>query len=154
MLEALGLIEVNGYLGAICAADEALKAANVKLLKSEKIKGGITTVELVGDVAAITAAVDAGKVVAETLGCLRASHVIARMDTAVQSLLLDEHPLPEATKDLPIETTKAQLTSQVEELKVEIKDEIVAETNLTKSPEETKKNKNSKVKKSSKKDKK
>lgn len=154
MLEALGLIEVNGYLGAISAADAALKAANVKLLKSEKIKGGITTVELVGDVAAITAAVDAGKVVAETLGCLRASHVIARMDNAVQSLLLEEHPLPEATKDLPIETTKAQLTSQVEELKVEIKDEIVAETNLTKSPEETKKNKNSKVKKSSKKDKK
>ncbi|EOI01893.1 hypothetical protein UAY_01301 [Enterococcus moraviensis ATCC BAA-383] len=154
MLEALGLIEVNGYLGAICAADAALKAANVKLLKSEKIKGGITTIELVGDVAAITAAVDAGKVVAETLGCLRASHVIARMDNAVQSLLLEEHPLPEATKDLPIETTKAQLTSQVEELKVEIKDEIVAETNLTKSPEETKKNKNSKVKKSSKKDKK
>ncbi|WP_375180083.1 BMC domain-containing protein [Enterococcus rotai] len=154
MLEALGLIEVNGYLGAISAADAALKAANVKLLKSEKIKGGISTVELVGDVAAITAAVDAGKVVAETLGCLRASHVIARMDNAVQSLLLEEHPLPEATKDLPIETTKAQLTSQVEELKVEIKDEIVAETNLTKSPEETKKNKNSKVKKSSKKDKK
>ena len=154
MLEALGLIEVNGYLGAISAADAALKAANVKLLKSEKIKGGITTVELVGDVAAITAAVDAGKVVAETLGCLRASHVIARMDNAVQSLLLEEHPLPEATKDLPIETTKAQLPSQVEELKVEIKDEIVAETNLTKSPEETKKNKNSKVKKSSKKDKK
>ena len=154
MLEALGLIEVNGYLGAISAADAALKAANVKLLKSEKIKGGITTVELVGDVAAITAAVDAGKVVAETLGCLRASHVIARMDNAVQSLLLEEHPLPEVTKDLPMETTKAQLTSQVEELKVEIKDEIVAETNLTKSPEETKKNKNNKVKKSSKKDKK
>lgn len=90
MIEALGMIEVTGYLGAISAADAALKAANVKLLRSEKVKGGITTIELVGDVAAITAAVDAGKMVAEKLNCLRASHVIARMDPAVQNLLLSD----------------------------------------------------------------
>ncbi len=89
-VQALGLIEVTGYLGAIAAADAALKAANVTLLRSEKIKGGFTTVELIGDVAAIQAAVDAGKVVAEKLNCLRAGHVIARMDGATANLLAKE----------------------------------------------------------------
>ncbi|MGG5343802.1 BMC domain-containing protein [Enterococcus sp. AZ192] len=108
-LEALGMIEVTGYLGAVSAADAALKAANVHLLKSEKIKGGITTVELIGDVAAITAAVDAGKIVAEKLGCLRASHVIPRMDIAVQELLMDK----------PTVTEESATVTETEEIKAE-----------------------------------
>lgn len=108
-LEALGMIEVTGYLGAVSAADAALKAANVRLLKSEKIKGGITTVELIGDVAAITAAVDAGKIVAEKLGCLRASHVIPRMDIAVQELLMDN----------PTVTEESAPVTETEEIKAE-----------------------------------
>lgn len=108
-LEALGMIEVTGYLGAVSAADAALKAANVHLLKSEKIKGGITTVELIGDVAAITAAVDAGKIVAEKLGCLRASHVIPRMDIAVQELLMDK----------PTVTEESAPVTETEEIKAE-----------------------------------
>ena len=40
-------------LGAIGVADAALKAADVTLLKAEIINGGLTTVELIGDVAAV-----------------------------------------------------------------------------------------------------
>lgn len=86
-MQALGLIEVTGYLAAIAAADAALKAANVELLRSEKIRGGLTTIELVGDVAAVTASVDAGKRVAEDLGRLRSSHVIARLDRETEKML-------------------------------------------------------------------
>ncbi|MFD3446730.1 BMC domain-containing protein [Microbacteriaceae bacterium 4G12] len=75
---ALGLIEVKGYLGAIEAADSALKAANVRLIGVEKIKGGLTTVKLGGDVAAVEAAVEAGAAAVSKLNVLLAGHVIAR----------------------------------------------------------------------------
>lgn len=83
-MKALGMIEVRGFLGAVSAADAALKAADVELNNAEVIRGGLTTVELVGDVAAVEAAVDAGVVVAEALDCLIAHHVIARVDPQTQ----------------------------------------------------------------------
>nr|WP_241153415.1 BMC domain-containing protein [Enterococcus mediterraneensis] len=74
------MIEVRGFLGAISAVDAALKAANVELNNAETIRGGLTTIELVGDVAAVHAAVGAGVIVAKKLNCLIAHHVIARID--------------------------------------------------------------------------
>lgn len=76
---ALGLIEVRGYVGAIEACDAALKAANVTLLNVEKIRGGYVTVKLIGDVAAVRAAVDAGTAAAEKCSQILSSHVIARI---------------------------------------------------------------------------
>ena len=58
--KALGLIETYGYIGAIEAADTAVKAAYVELSAVEKVKGGLVTVQLLGDVGAVKAAVDAG----------------------------------------------------------------------------------------------
>ncbi len=83
-IESLGLVEVKGFLGAIAAADAALKTADVTLLNAEVIKGGQTTIQLAGDVAAIKVAVEAGSLAAENLNCLISSHVIPRMaeDTA------------------------------------------------------------------------
>ncbi|MBC1481531.1 BMC domain-containing protein [Listeria seeligeri] len=86
--EALGLIEVKGFLGAVVAADTCLKAANVELIQCEVIKGGLTTVELTGDVGAVNAAIEAGKAVTESLGCLVSSHVIARMSEETKSLFV------------------------------------------------------------------
>lgn len=148
MLEALGMIEVTGYLGAISSADAALKAANVTLLRSEKVQGGITTVQLIGDVAAVTAAVDAGKVVAESLGCFRASHVIPRMDIATQAILLDvkEKPMTENVVSESVEQAKEQITAQVEELKAEIVEEVIEKT-----PAKKKENKPKEAKKTTKK---
>lgn len=75
---ALGLIEVKGFLGAVEAADASLKAANVTLLNVEVIRGGFSTVKIVGDVAAVRAAVDAGKDAAEKCSTVLSTHVIAR----------------------------------------------------------------------------
>ncbi|MBC1421684.1 BMC domain-containing protein [Listeria seeligeri] len=86
--EALGLIEVKGFLGAVVAADTCLKAANVELIQCEVIKGGLTTVELTGDVGAVNAAIEAGKAATESLGCLVSSHVIARMSEETKSLFV------------------------------------------------------------------
>ncbi|MBT2760575.1 BMC domain-containing protein [Paenibacillus sp. ISL-20] len=82
---ALGLVEVRGFLGAVAAADAALKAASVTCIGMEIIGGGLVTVKLDGDVGAVQAAVSAGAEMAKQLNVLLTRHVIARMheETAV-----------------------------------------------------------------------
>lgn len=83
MMQALGLIEVVGYPAAIEAADAALKASNVQLSGLSKVGSGIMTVQLFGDVGAITAAVEAAGRAAEKLGKVRSAHVIPRVDESL-----------------------------------------------------------------------
>lgn len=82
---ALGLVEVKGYLGAIVAADAALKAASVSCIGLEVIKGGLVTVKLSGEVGAVQAAVEAGAEIAARLDVLLTRHVIPGLneETAV-----------------------------------------------------------------------
>jgi len=89
--KALGLVEVRGYVAAVEAADSALKAANVTLIGLEKIKGGITTIKIIGDVGAVKAAVDAAKASVESLGTFRTAHVIPRVDSQVEDLFFERH---------------------------------------------------------------
>jgi len=89
--KALGLVEVRGYVAAVEAADSALKAANVTLIGLEKIKGGITTIKIIGDVGAVKAAVDAARASVESLGTFRTAHVIPRVDSQVEDLFFEGH---------------------------------------------------------------
>ena len=59
-MEALGLIETKGLIGAIEAADAMVKTANVVLTGKEFIGAGYVTVTVRGDVGAVKAATDAG----------------------------------------------------------------------------------------------
>lgn len=86
-MKALGMVEVRGFLGAVSAADAALKAANVELNSEQRVGGGRRTILLVGDVAAVQAAVDAAVVIAKQLGCYCTSHVISRADEAIAKLM-------------------------------------------------------------------
>lgn len=78
MLEALGMVETIGMVGAIEAGDAMVKAANVKLVNLEKIGGGYVTALVRGDVGAVKAATEAGARAAENIGELYAVHVIPR----------------------------------------------------------------------------
>ena len=60
MSEAIGMIETKGYVGSVEASDAMVKAANVMLIKTVPIGGGLITVLAKGDVGSIKAAVDAG----------------------------------------------------------------------------------------------
>lgn len=88
MAKALGLIEVRGKLGAILAADAAVKEADVILLGSETIRGGLTTIHIIGDIAAVKAAIKAGEVAVANKNCLISSHVIPRLDDQVEQMLM------------------------------------------------------------------
>ncbi|WP_411336542.1 BMC domain-containing protein [Ruminococcus gauvreauii] len=77
-MKALGMIEVYGYLAAVEALDSALKAANVSLTDVVKVRGGLVTVMVEGDVGAVKAAVDASAAAAGRVGTVVSVHVIPR----------------------------------------------------------------------------
>jgi ethanolamine utilization protein EutM len=86
-LIALGMIETKGLVGAIEAADAMVKAANVSLIGSEYIGGGLVTVMVRGDVGAVKSATDAGAAAAKRVGELVSVHVIPRPDPSVEMIL-------------------------------------------------------------------
>ena len=85
--DALGMIETKGLCALFEATDAALKAANVTLVGKEKIGAAYVTVIVKGDVAAVTAAVEAGAQAVGNLGKLVAAHVIARPHDDLIALL-------------------------------------------------------------------
>lgn len=86
--DAIGLIETQGLVGSIEAADVMCKAANVEIVGKESIGGGYVTVMVKGDVAAVKAAVEAGaEAVNRVGGKLICAHIIARPHDGVSSLL-------------------------------------------------------------------
>lgn len=91
---ALGLIETKGLIGAIEAADAATKAAEVKLVGKEKIRGGFVTIKVIGDVAAVKAAVDAGAAAAARVGELISTHVIPRPIGELEDLIYTKFDMP------------------------------------------------------------
>ena len=84
---ALGIIETQGLTAVLEASDAMLKAANVTLVGKEKIGAAYVTVIVKGDVAAVTAAVEAGAQAVGNLGKLVAAHVIARPHDDLIALL-------------------------------------------------------------------
>lgn len=86
-LIALGMVETRGLVGAIEAADAMVKAANVSLIGSEYVGGGLVTVMVRGDVGAVKAATDAGAAAAKRIGELVSVHVIPRPHENVEMIL-------------------------------------------------------------------
>jgi microcompartment protein CcmL/EutN len=83
---ALGLIETQGMVGAMVAADAAIKHAAVTIEAAEIIDGGFVVVRLFGQLADVQAAVEAGAQAAQKLGQLWASKVIPRPDEEMLAL--------------------------------------------------------------------
>ena len=74
---AIGLLEVSGLVASIAGLDAMLKAADVRLIHSEKRLGGmLVTLIIRGSVSAVTAAVEAGGQAAQPLGKLHGQAVI------------------------------------------------------------------------------
>ena len=86
-LEALGMVETKGFVGAVEAADAMVKAANVTLIGKEYIGAGYVTIFVRGDVGAVKAATDAGAAAARRVGELISVHVIPRPHAEVEDVL-------------------------------------------------------------------
>ena len=86
-MNALGMIETKGLVGAIEAADAMVKAANVKIVGKEKVGSGLVTIIVRGDVGAVKAATDAGAAAVDRIGELVSVHVIPRPHAEVETIL-------------------------------------------------------------------
>ncbi|MCH8829469.1 MAG: BMC domain-containing protein [Planctomycetes bacterium] len=85
--EALGMIETKGLVSLIEASDAMLKAANVKMVGWEKVGSGLVTAFVVGDVAAVKAAIDAGAAAASKIGEVVSVQVIPRPHEELAAVL-------------------------------------------------------------------
>jgi ethanolamine utilization protein EutM len=86
-MEALGMIETKGLIGAIEAADTMVKTANVTLMGKEYVGAAYVVVTVRGDVGAVKAATDAGAAAARRVGELIAVHVIPNPHVETEKVL-------------------------------------------------------------------
>lgn len=102
MQQALGIIETRGLVAAIEAADAMVKAAKVKFLSRQKVKGGLVAIMVAGDVGAVKAAVDAGAAAGNRVGIVVSSHVIPRPHNDIDAMIPEgpqENAQPEQKKE-------------------------------------------------------
>ena len=148
-MKALGLIETKGLVGAIVAADIALKTAQVELINKEYTKGGLVCIEFEGDVAAVKASVEAAVMAIKDMGVLIASHVIPRPDDSVEKIIKRKvEPSIEEVTQKKVEETKKEI-KDIEEKSlenVELKDiqEEIEEINEILKVSKNRKTKNKK----------
>lgn len=115
-MQALGMIEVYGYLTAVEALDSALKAANVSRLGVEKVRGGLVTVLVEGDVGAVKAAMDASAAAAERVGTVISVHVIPRPADDVARMLKGGKEPEEPTPPEPEKPSEPEISLEPDTL--------------------------------------
>src|SRR5512136_1921145 len=86
-MNALGMIETKGLVGAVEAVDAMVKSANVSLVGVEKVGGGYVSVFVRGEVGAVKAAIDAGTAAAKKVGEVVSVHVIPRPHQETETLI-------------------------------------------------------------------
>lgn len=95
MNEAIGIIEMFGFVSAITAADAAAKAADVRVIAIDSNKPAnaesvevplIMAVKIQGSVSAVQAGVEAAARAAESVSGLINKHVIARPTDDAQKM--------------------------------------------------------------------
>lgn len=118
-MKAIGFIETKGLLPAIECADAMLKAAEVTLIDRAFVGGGLVTITVSGDVAAVKASVDAGAAAVERISgaTLVSQHVIPRPHQELDGLILpklipDDDPEDPQEEDEPIVETKPILAQE------------------------------------------
>jgi len=86
--QAIGLLETKGLISLVQGTDAMLKAANVELAGPMKNVGSmLVSATVLGDVAAVKAAIDAGAQSAAQYGEVVSAHVIARPHDDVSLIL-------------------------------------------------------------------
>src|SRR5207245_10906100 len=93
--QAMGLIETRGRVARVEATDAMLKAANVELVgPMTQVGNALVTAVVVGDVAAVKAATDAGAQAIKAIkGDLVSVHVIARPHADIEAVM-PKNPMP------------------------------------------------------------
>lgn len=86
MREAIGMVEARSLVAAIEATDAMLKSANVQIMDFQIVGSGLVNVTVTGEVAAVTAAVENGRIRAEEIAEVISANVIPRPHDEVDKL--------------------------------------------------------------------
>ncbi|WP_440897517.1 BMC domain-containing protein [Amphibacillus sp. Q70] len=110
MNEALGMLEVYGFVAAVEVGDIMAKAANIRLGSMKRTReNGWMTVIIYGDVGAVKAGIEAGEQAAKGKGAYISSKVIPRPIDDIFSRDTDQ-PMPwEGMNDLTENTTDKEM---------------------------------------------
>jgi microcompartment protein CcmL/EutN len=92
--KALGIIETVGLVPAVEAGDVAVKTADVTIIGSQAVGGGLVSILMTGDVSSVKASIDAGSAAAARLGEVRSITVIARTAEGLEGILIEEGKRP------------------------------------------------------------
>jgi len=87
MNNPIGLIEIRGLVGAIEATVAMVKCENVKLIRREKIGGGLVTIIVEGDLGAVKTTIDTGMSAEKRVGELISAHIIARPHSELNKII-------------------------------------------------------------------
>ncbi|MCS7009045.1 MAG: BMC domain-containing protein [Chthoniobacterales bacterium] len=86
--QAIGMIETRGLVALVEATDAMLKSANVTLVgPMTQVGNALVTAVVTGDVAAVKAAVEAGRASAQALGEIVSVSIIARPNPELTTVL-------------------------------------------------------------------
>lgn len=107
---ALGLVETQGLVAAIEAADAMAKASSVRLIGKEKTNPALVTIKVVGEVAAVKASVEAGAAAASRVGIVVSTHIIPRPDLQLADFF------PEIIDEEIIAIPQVKITEEKEEV--------------------------------------
>lgn len=86
MRKAIGMVETKSLVAAIEAADAMLKAADVKIWDFQVVGSGLVSITVTGDVAAVMAAVDSGKIKGAEIAEVVSANVIPRPHDEVDKI--------------------------------------------------------------------
>jgi microcompartment protein CcmL/EutN len=124
-MQALGLIETRGLVAAVESADAMLKTADVTLIDRTYTGGGLVSIAVTGEVAAVQAAVEAGAAAVGHMNrtLLVSQHVIPRPHEEVEGIIFSVNNNESAVSI----TIEQELEAPVEEPTVEGKNKISLE---------------------------
>jgi ethanolamine utilization protein EutM len=142
-MQALGLIETRGLVAAVESADAMLKAADVTLIDRTYVGGGLVSIAVTGEVAAVQAAVEAGATAVGQINrtLLVSQHVIPRPHEEVDGIIfsvnnkesvepIEQKAQEEVEETIMGENRKISLEMDSKEIHKNMIDHIVLEYGL------------------------
>lgn len=128
-MQALGLIETNGLIAAIEAADAMAKSANISIIEKSYVGSGLVTISITGDVGAVKASVEAGVAAVIKLGenFLVSEHVIPRPHEELDNIIGGNNSDDDSQDNASLQSCEDN-SETVEETIETISGEILQET--------------------------
>ena len=124
METTLGVLETKGFSSALAAAEIILEDKNIKLIKLEKIGGGIISLFFKGETAKLKSAMEKGVRQARLVGEIVSLYVLNNSSDGIERILFENKLQLEKSSTVKIDQMEKIIPSK--EVKVEIVEKAAA----------------------------